>query len=182
MHKVLLSALALVCLSGPGVAASEAETEHWLHVRVLDGEDKIAVNLPIELVAAVLDAAESEHYRHGRLVVDDHEFDHELVSAMLSAAVKSKDGEFVRIEEADGALIRVHKEKDTLFVDIDDDEEDVKVAIPIAVARAMLDGESETLNVKAALEEMGKRGGALVTIDDGESTVRVWVDASMEGI
>jgi hypothetical protein len=46
----------------------------------------------------------------------------------------------------------------------------------------MLDGEGEALNVKAALDALGKRGGELVTIDDGESTVRVWVDASMEGI
>ncbi len=182
MHKVLLSALALICLSGLGAAASGAETEHWLHVRVLDGEDKVAVNLPIELVAAFLDAAESDHYRHGRFVIDEQEFDRELVTAVLAAAVKSADGEFVRIEEADGAQIRVHKEKDTLFVDVDDDGETVKVAIPVAVVRAMLEGDGETLNVKAALEELGKRGGALVTVDDGESTVRVWVDASMEGI
>ena len=182
MHKLLLGALALICLSGLGSPANAAEAEHWLHVRVLDGEDKIAVNLPIELVAAVLDAAESEHYRHGRLVVEDQEFDHELVTAILAAATKSKDGEFVRIEEADGGRVRIHKEKDTLFVDIDDDDENVRVALPMAVVRAMLDGDSETLNVKAALEELGKRGGALVTVNDGESTVRVWVDASMEGI
>lgn len=182
MPKLLLSALLLICLSGLGAAASEAETEHWLHVRVLDGEDKVAVNLPIDLVAAVLEAAESDHFREGRLVVDDQEFDRELVSAMLSAAVKSKDGEFVRIEQADGALIRVHKEKETLFVNIDDEDEQVRVQLPIAVVRAMLDGEGETLNVKAALDALGRRGGELVTIDDGESTVRVWVDASMEGI
>lgn len=179
MRKLLWIALSLLGLSG---AAGAAEPEHWLHVRVQDGADKIAVNLPIELVSAILDAADSDHYRHGALVIEDREFDHALVAAMLDAAVRSRDGEFVRIEEGDGGRVRVHKEKDMLLVHIDDESEQVRVSLPIAVARAMLEAEGEALNVKAALEEMAKRGGALVTIDDGESTVRVWVDGSMEGI
>jgi len=43
-------------------------------------------------------------------------------------------------------------------------------------------GEGEALNIKAALDVLGEHGGSLVTIDDGDSTVRVWVDASREGI
>lgn len=184
MRRLILGAFSLALLCGAALA--NAETERWLHVRVLDGEDKVSVNLPVELVATVIESAESENFHHGRLVVEDEEFDRDLVQAILQAAVKSGDGEFVRVEEAGGAQVSVRKQKDMLYVDVDepDDDEQVRISIPIEVVRAMLAGESEgeALNIKAALDALGERGGTLVTIDDGESTVRVWVDASMEGI
>lgn len=184
MRKLMLGAFSLALLCSAALA--NAETERWLHVRVLDGEDKVSVNLPVELVATVIATAESENFHRGRLVVDDEEFDRELVQAILKAAVESGDGEFVRVEEADGAKVSVRKQKDMLYVDIDESEDDeqVRVSIPIAVVRAMLAdaGDGEALNIKAALDVLGEHGGALVTVDDGDSTVRVWVDASMEGI
>ncbi|MBM4117706.1 hypothetical protein FJ251_08170 [bacterium] len=183
MRGLVLGALSLALLSG-GATLAGAETEHWLHVRVLDGEEKVSVNLPVELVATVIETAESDNFHRGRLIVEDQEFDRELVRAILQAAVESGDGEFVRVEAADGAQISVRKQKAMLLVDIDERAEDtqVRVSIPIAVVRAMLDGEGEALNIKAALDALGQHDGALVTIDDGDSTVRVWVDASMEGI
>lgn len=186
MRKLTLLALALVTLTtllATGATLARADAERWLHVRVLDGEDKISVNLPVELVATVLSSVESDQFRHGNIVLDDQEFDRAMVTAILEAAVKSKDGEFVRVEESGETTVVVHKKKDTLFVDVKDDGDTVQVEVPLTVARAMLNGDDNTLNIRSALEALGEgKGGTLVTVDDGESKVRVWVDASMEGI
>lgn len=186
MRKLTLFALVLATLTtllAAGSSPARADAERWLHVRVLDGEDKVSVNLPIELVASVLASVDSEQFRNGNIVLEDQEFDPALVTAILEAAVRSKDGEFVRIEEGDDVTVTVHKKKDTLHVDVKDDGEVVQVEIPIAVAKAMLDGGENSLNIKAALEVLGDgKGSTLVTVDDGESKVRVWVNSSMEGI
>ncbi len=177
--KILLGTLLIMLTAGLALA----EAERWLHVRVLDGEDKVSVNLPIDLVATVLSSVEHEHFHHGGIQFDDMDVDRELLTAILKAASESKDGEFVRIEEGDDAIVSVHKKKDTLFVDIEEDYEKVKVQIPLTVVRAMLKGEGDVLDIAAALEALGEgKGSTLVTVDDGDSTVRVWVDSSMEGI
>jgi hypothetical protein len=179
IKKILLSALLLTLTTGLALA----EADRWLHVRVLDGEDKVSVNLPVDLVATVLGSIEDEHFRHGAIQFDDMDVDRELLTAILAAAVESKDGEFVRIEEGDEAVVSVHKKKDTLFIDIEEDHEKVKVQVPLTVVRAMLKGEGDVLDIAAALEALGAgKGNTLVTVDDGDATVRVWVDSSMEGI
>ncbi len=179
IKKILLGALILTLTTSLALA----EADRWLHVRVLDGEDKVSVNLPVDLVATVLGSIEHEHFSHGGIHFDDMDVDRELITAILKAASESKDGEFVRIEEGDDAVVSVNKKKDTLFIDIEDDYEKVKVEIPLTVVRAMLKGDGDVLDIAAALEALGDgKGNTLVTVDDGESKVRVWVDSSMEGI
>ena len=179
VKRILLGAMLLIPVAG----LAQAKTERWLHVRVLDGEDKVSVNLPVDLVATVLTSIEHENFHHGGIVIEDMDVNRELLEAILKAAVDSVDGEFVRVEEGDETVVSVHKKNDTLFVVVEEDHEKVQIQIPIQVAKAMLEGDGEALDIAAALEELGKGGGTeLVTVDDGESTVRVWVDSSMEGI
>lgn len=179
IKRVILAAMLLTFAAGLALA----DAERWLHVRVLDDEDKVSVNLPVELVATVLASVEHDTFRDGRIQIDEVDVDRELVEAILKAAVESRDGEFMRVEEGDETVVVVHKKNDTLYVDIEEDHERVKVQIPLKVARAMLDGDGDTLNIVAALEALGEgKGSTLVTVDDGDAKVRVWVDSSMEGI
>ena len=138
MRKLTLFALVLATLTtllAAGSSPARADAERWLHVRVLDGEDKVSVNLPIELVASVLASVDSEQFRNGNIVLEDQEFDPALVTAILEAAVRSKDGEFVRIEEGDDVTVTVHKKKDTRHVDVKDDGEVVQVEFIDQAAR-----------------------------------------------
>ncbi len=179
IKKTLIAAMLLLLTAGLALA----EAERWLHVRVLDDDDKVSVNLPVELVATVLANVEHENFHDGGIQIDELDVDRELLEAILKAAVESGDGEFARVEEGDDTVVVVHKKNDTLYIDIEEDYEKVKVQIPLRVARAMLDGDGDALNIVAALEALGAgEGTTLVTVDDGDAKVRVWVDSSMEGI
>lgn len=177
LKRILLGTLLLVLLTGGALA----KADRWLHVRVLDGEDKVSVNLPVDLVAAVLSSIEHENLHKGQIVIEDMDVDRELVTAILKAAVESEDGEFVKVEEGDDASVSVRKQGDTLYVEVDEDYEKVRVQVPLEVVRAMLGGEGDALDIVEALEALGD-DTTLVTIDDGDATVRVWVDSAMEGI
>ena len=59
----------------------------------------------------------------------------------------------------------------------DEDGADVNVQIPSRVVDALLSGEGEELNFRAAIEALAAEGeGELVTVNDDDDRVRVWVD------
>ena len=58
-----------------------------------------------------------------------------------------------------------------------EDGADVNVQIPSSVVDALLSGEGEELNFRAAIEALAAEGeGELVTVNDDDDRVRVWVD------
>lgn len=58
-------------------------------------------------------------------------------------------------------------------------EERIRVVMPPEVADALLDGEGERLDLRAALRQLARTGDReLVRVRDDDATVRVWVDDS----
>jgi hypothetical protein len=53
---------------------------------------------------------------------------------------------------------------------------DVRVEVPVSVVDALLSGEGEELDVKAAVAELQKRRGDIVRVVDQDSQVRIWID------
>ncbi len=53
---------------------------------------------------------------------------------------------------------------------------DVRVELPVAVVDALLAGEGEQWNVRAAVAELQKRRGDIVRVNDPDSQVRIWID------
>lgn len=183
--KVILSALVLVL--GANLAA--AGDQHWLHVRVEESGrhgEKVSVNLPFDLIEAVIEGVEVEEFDRGMIHVEDAEFDRELVKSMLDVVKKAEDGVFVTVEHERGEIVNVAKQGDELHIHIEDEDyedEVVKVLVPLAVAEALLEGDDDELNLLAALRELNKRGPAtLVQIESEDETVRVWIDTSQSGI
>ena len=185
----LILILASFCLS-LGTMASAAETQQWLHVRVVEGpdqEDNIAVNLPLNLIEMILANIESDEISEGVIHLDDMDFDIAMARAVLKAVVDSDDGEFMTVESSDRfdvESIKVLKKDDELKVLIEEDGEQVDVRMPISVLKALVQGDdADELDILGALNEMARQGDStLVTVDDGESKVRVWIDSSMQGI
>ena len=54
----------------------------------------------------------------------------------------------------------------------------VRVEIPVPVVDALLSGEGETLNIRAAIEELSTLRGELVRVIESNNNIRVWIDES----
>jgi hypothetical protein len=170
-----LLALGLV----PGaVVAVEAPTP-WLHVRVEEPRrsSRVHVNLPLNVVEVALKAAPETLASHGRIF--GREGKGMTVSdfrRMWSELKRVGDTDLVTVEEKDesvkiarrGGLVEVRIERKG--------KEEVKVEVPVEVVDALLSGDGDELNVKAALAQLQKRRGDIVRVNDENSTVRIWID------
>ena len=69
-----------------------------------------------------------------------------------------------------------------LLVNVDDDGEKVRVRLPLDVVDAAFSGESNQVDVVAALRVLGETYPShdIVTVEEGSTTVRVWIDTRQE--
>ena len=127
---------------------------------------------------------EEEQFSHGRIILDGEEFDRADIVAMLEAVADAEDGEYVTIDDQEDH-VRISKEGESVLVHVeerdrrtDEIETRVDVTIPVAVLDALASGDEDELDVMAALEVLAEQPmkGDLVTVNDDESTVRIWVD------
>ena len=181
--KTILSILTILLAATLGGSAA-ADTQ-WLHVAV-DGEDseRVRVNVPLSLVAAILPLIDEEGFHHGRVVLDGEEFDRADLVAMLTAVAEAEDGEYVSIDDEEDH-VRVAKKGDAFLIHVeerhrqtDEIETRVNVRIPVAVINALATGDEDELNIVAAVEALGEHGsdGDLVTVIEDDETVRIWID------
>ncbi|HVR30429.1 MAG TPA: hypothetical protein VMS86_12955, partial [Thermoanaerobaculia bacterium] len=96
-----------------------------------------------------------------------------------------EDATFVTVESPD-ATVRVAKEGHLLVArttERSDDGAQVDVRFPFAVLDALFQGTDEhRIDLVAAVRALAQYGdGDIVTVDDGETRVRVWVDDRNEG-
>ncbi len=54
----------------------------------------------------------------------------------------------------------------------------VRVEIPVPVVDALLSGDGDVLNVRAALQELSQLRGELVRVIETDSNIRIWIDES----
>ncbi len=155
----------------------------WIHVEVVESGDKaekINVNLPLALAEVALEVLPDEatanvaekFHEHGMSLADLRKLWAELKSA--------GDAELVTVESND-EKVRVVREDDLIRVRVEDRGgealEQVRVDIPVPVVDALLSGEGEELNLRAAIQQLENRRGDIVTVDDGDSKVRVWISS-----
>ena len=57
----------------------------------------------------------------------------------------------------------------------------VEVRVPLAVVDALLSGEGDSLDIRAAIEALAEHGeGELVAVSERDEQVRVWIDRTAE--
>ena len=165
----------------PAVAKKSANP--WLHVRVTaaDGTDNVNLNVPFSLAEGLIDMVESSE-----LSMDIQE---ELPNGLELSDIRgmwkdlqgSGDKEFLTAESGDEE-VRMAIEDEQLVIDVTEArragiDKLVKVRVPTRIVDALLSGKGNELNLRAALEELRDGGiGDIVNVQDGDESVRIWVD------
>jgi hypothetical protein len=183
MQKFKWLTIMLTCLLAGGFILA---ADQWLHVKVdATGEDgeSVRVNIPLSLVETVLPMIEAEHLQHGMLGLDDEGLEGLDLRKLLQALRDTPDTNFVTVNSKDES-VRVAKEGDFFIVRVEEKSggENVLVKVPMAAVEALLSGtDGNQLNIMAAIEALGEyKGGDLVTVQDGDQFVRIWIDTSNE--
>ncbi len=184
-RTTILLALVLLALPLAAFAASPSDAgTRWLHVRVVDRSDdgeSVRVNLPLDLIASILPEIDIEpHIKDGRVTLAPEQGvqlgDLRAVWAQLRQAA---DGEYVRVEAGDGNVV-VRKAGTLLEIDVQDGPEGaekVRVRAPLAVLDALFSAPEGEIDLAAAITALAEAGiEDLVQVEDGESSVRIWID------
>lgn len=171
-----LVVLALV----PGARLVAQTAIPWLHVRVEEPRRsaRVHVNLPLNVVEVALKAAPGVIESHGRIHLGREGKGIAVADLrrMWSELKAVGDTDLVTVEDKDES-VRVARRGGLVEVQVDrKGKEAVRVEVPVEVVDALLSGEGEELNVKAAIDQLRNRRGDIVRVNDENSTVRVWID------
>ena len=177
LRKLMMSVMVLALATPMALAGSGM----WLHVKVDDGGETVRVNVPLSLVESILPAIKIDELQNGRLRIDAlaaGELDGIDLRQLWDSVRDLDDAEFVTID-GDDESVRVYKEGDFLQMDIEENgREHVAIRIPMEVVDALFSGEPGELDLMAALDALGNYSDTdLVHVQDGDSTVRIWIDA-----
>ena len=178
----LTLALALPALAFAGGKKDEASNGPWIHIEVRehDGDGAtVNVNLPISLADVALQMVQekSGKHGHGRILIEDDDFTVEDMRAMWDEVRKAGEAEFVNAKDGDETVTVSRKGESVLVNVTGDDGEKVRIELPVAVVDALLSGEGNELDMAAAIGKMkDMKKGEIVSVEDGEDTVRIWID------
>jgi hypothetical protein len=170
------------------LVAGQAEAKiDWLHVHVDEGgsdPNKVRVNVPVSMVAAILPVIDEAEFHDGKVQLDDHEVNRAQIHAILKAVAMAEEGEYVTVEswcKHKHEQVRVAKNSGTLILHVIENgrhPSTVKARIPISVVEALISGKEDELDVVAAVEALRKAGDAEIVVTDSadDTRVRIWVD------
>ena len=157
--------------------------ERWFHVRVTEGgadPTHVAVNVPLSLIEAALKLVPEEVHKEIDLELNEVDFELEDLRQFWKDMRDVEDATFVTVESPT-ETVKVAKEGEMLIARTTErtaSGAQVDVRFPFAVLDALFAGTSEhELDLAGAARALAQYGdGDIVTVDDGKSQVRVWVD------
>lgn len=161
-------------------AAPASASERWVHVRVDDSGDakaRVDIQVPVELVSALLPALKDMQGSHA-IKVDSANISMEQLRGYWDAVRDAKDGEYVKLHDADSD-VRIAKSGGTLRVVVNDNGggSRVRMTVPLPLVDAVLSsgGTIDLDSIGGALRKIPP--GDLLTVDDEDSHVRIWIDS-----
>jgi hypothetical protein len=180
MKRRILTAAGLALALLATLAPAWAQTDSWIHVRVVESGDgnKVSVNVPVSLAQVALEVAPHDILEKGRLKLQEKDITVADLRRLWAGLKASGDAEFVTVEEKD-KTVRLSRAGDYLHVDVNDQSEKnekVQIRMPLRVVDALLSGEGESMNIGAALNELQGQHGEIITIEGSDNQVRIWVD------
>ena len=182
MLRRLLTIGTLALLTSPFALAGNL----WLHVHVDEGGDggeRVRVNLPMSVIEQVLPLIKNEHIQNGRISVAEYSDQNVDLAALWAAVRDADDGEFVTVQNS-SENVRVAKSEGMMLVRVDGNEKGsarVRVTIPLAVVDALMKAGENEFDLVAAISELKSFRGDLVTVEEADSRVRIWIDDRQEG-
>jgi len=173
-----------------GAASLRAQTQSgtndaWIHVRVESHEAKggnVRVNMPLSLAEAILPSIHNDKLDNGRIRIGNLNVNGVDVRAILAAVSQAQDGEFVTVQTEDSD-VKVSKKDGILIVHVLNHDKNkptptqVEVRVPMPVVQALLSSNGNDLDVLAGIKALAHQSASeLVSVEDGNEHVRIWVD------
>jgi hypothetical protein len=172
-----------------GLALAAPADGKWIHIRVVDGDDKatsVKVNMPVTALVSMADVIQDEHIKDGHVMIGHEGIDAEKLRNVWQSLRNAQDMEFITVE-SDDENVRVAKSGRFMIAKVnghghgrnsaDTDGEQVQVRVPLEVVDALLDAPDGQLNIKSALETLASQHtGELVSVTEGSSKVKIWID------
>ena len=178
----MIKALGCLIVAGTlGAGTAAAGDDRWIHVRVdaTDGSKaKVDIQVPIGMVSGLLPILKGKH-AHGNITLNDGDVDLAELREYWNAVRSAKDGEYVTVRDADSD-VRISKSGG--FVKLTVDEKNGGQPRPDEAARA---AHRRRLRRQGRRRRRRARGrarqgfpiGEILTVDDDDSHVRIWIDA-----
>ncbi|HEV3254350.1 MAG TPA: hypothetical protein VG033_08080 [Candidatus Acidoferrales bacterium] len=190
MKRAIQAAVMVLCMAG--VAMAGTPPERWLHVSVIDKDsgETVRVNVPISMAEKVLGTIHQGNLHEGKIKIDGRFDDDVDLRALLDAVRTAPDNEFVSVQGPHedvsvakmGGNLVIHVRENGKKGDKKDgekkDDSRVEVTVPMKLVDALVANGSKDLDVAAALRVLGEMGDmTLVTVQEAEQSVRIWVDS-----
>jgi len=166
------------------VAAQDTGPQPWLHVQVTgedDGAENVAVNVPLSAAEPLFALVPHRILSDGQLSVAGREVPVNVgaMRDLWRVLMEVGDTEFVTVDGED-ETVRIARVGDQITVQVEDRDEEgtetVDIQLPIVVVDALLAGDGDTLDVRAAVERLGELRGDIVRVSEDERQVRIWID------
>jgi hypothetical protein len=187
---LLLAATIVVAIGiakGATTAAAKPAVERYLHVKVDGGTkgESVNVNVPLSMAIKILPTINHGELHNGRITISNADINDVDVRAILDAVRTAPDNEFVTVKSSEQD-VRVAKSNGNLIIHVRDSGKDsgksgqkVDVTVPMKVVDALFStAKQNELDVAAAIRALGEAGETvLVTVQDAEQNVRIWIDS-----
>ena len=166
-----------------GVAAQQ-ETEPWVHVAMSgDSGETLNLNLPLAAIEAAIALAPEAIVRDGQVQLGGAaELPIAAIRGMWQELIDVGDVEFVTIQ-AGGNDLRIAREGEIILITVNESgdetaETDVRIEIPVPVVDALLSSQGDTLNIRAAVQELSTLRGEMVRVVADDNNIPIWIDES----
>jgi len=173
----VLAAGLILLLAATGAGAAD----RWFHVHVTEtGSDpvEVHVNLPLALIEAALRVIPDEINAEIEAELNDIGVELEELRKFWEEARNLEDATFVTVESED-ETVTVAKQGDYLIARTTqprDNGAEINVRLPFEVLAALFSGDTQ-IDLPAALRAIAEHSdGDLVTVSEGDTYVRIWVD------
>lgn len=186
-NRAFWPAFLVACLLGVAasvVAAQDTDPQPWLHVQVTgedDGAENVAVNVPLSAAEPLFALVPHRILSDGQLSLAGREVPVNVgaMRDLWRVLMEVGDTEFVTVDGED-ETVRIARVGDQITVQVEDRDEEgtetVDIQLPIVVVDALLAGDGDTLDVRAAVERLGELRGDIVRVSEDERQVRIWID------
>lgn len=164
-------------VAGPALSA-----DRWFHVRVQEDRGaEVSVNLPLSLIESVINMLPEDLENEVRVELNDEGFDLDELRNMWEEIRSSQDATYMTVKD-EGQTVEIKKVGNYLVAEtVATGEWDTRVNMrfPLEVIDALFSGPNDTLDLAAAVRALADHGdGDIVTVEDRDASVRIWVDDS----